>query len=123
MKNARITTRLVLGFGVILLLMIITTLVGITEVRKIDTSLTTINDLNSVKQRFAINFRGSVHDRAIAVRDYILTGSATDHQKLKAEIDRLAAAYSASAKGMSDILAKTPADAEEKKILDDIKRH
>ena len=120
MRNARITTRLVLGFGVILLLMIITTLVGISEVRKIDTSLTTINDLNSVKQRFAINFRGSVHDRAIAVRDYILTGSATDHQKLKAEIDRLAAAYSASAKGMTDILAKTPADAEEKKILDDI---
>ena len=28
-----------------------------------------VNDLNSVKQRYAINFRGSVHDRAISLRE------------------------------------------------------
>jgi methyl-accepting chemotaxis protein len=30
-------------------------------------SLATINEVNSVKQRYSINFRGSVHDRAIAL--------------------------------------------------------
>ena len=39
------------------------------QVRNIDNKLTVINDQNAVKQRFAINFRGSVHDRAIAIRD------------------------------------------------------
>ncbi len=43
------------------------TSIGIVQVNKINASLTTINDVNSVKERYAINFRGSVHDRAIAV--------------------------------------------------------
>lgn len=120
MKNARITTRLILGFGGILLLMIVVTLIGVLEVRKIDHSLTTINDLNSVKQRYAINFRGSVHDRAIAVRDYILTDTATGRQRLKADIDRLTAAYATSAQGMASVLKTSPADAAEQRLLDSI---
>ena len=47
----------------------------------IDTKMTVINDQNSVKQRYAINFRGSVHDRAIAIRDVVLAERASDVQK------------------------------------------
>jgi len=64
--------RLFTGFGTVLLMMLALTMVGIQQVNQIDLSLTEITDVNSVKQRYAINFRGSVHDRAIAIRDLVL---------------------------------------------------
>lgn len=70
--NLRIGQRLALGFLAIIVLMVILTVVGIQRVRSIDQQLTAINEVNSVKQRYAINFRGSVHDRAIALRDVVL---------------------------------------------------
>jgi methyl-accepting chemotaxis protein len=60
--------RLSIGFGFLLLLMLGLTHQSVTQVNDINTDLGHINDVNSVKQRFAINFRGSVHDRAIAIR-------------------------------------------------------
>ena len=53
----------------ILLTMIALTAIGAIRVNKINNALTLINDVDGVKERYAINFRGSVHDRAIAVRD------------------------------------------------------
>lgn len=72
LSNLRIGQRLALGFLAIIVLMVIITVVGIQRVRSIDQQLTAINEVNSVKQRYAINFRGSVHDRAIALRDVVL---------------------------------------------------
>jgi methyl-accepting chemotaxis protein len=67
--------RLAFGFGSVLILMAILAGLAIQRVGQIDNILTRINDVNSVKQRYAINFRGSVHDRAIEVRDVALAGS------------------------------------------------
>ena len=68
-------SRLALGFGVLILLMIALTVLGISRVSSINSGLATIGDVNSVKQRYAINFRGSVHDRAISLRDVTLLES------------------------------------------------
>ena len=35
-------------------------------------TLTAVSEGAALKQRYAINFRGSVHDRAIAIRDAVL---------------------------------------------------
>jgi methyl-accepting chemotaxis protein len=67
--------RLTIGFGGVLVLMAVLAGLAIQRVGQIDTILTHINDVNSVKQRYAINFRGSVHDRAIALRDVVLASS------------------------------------------------
>ena len=67
-----IKARIAFGFAVILVLMAILTVVGISRVNAISNALTIIGDVNSVKQRYAINFRGSVHDRAISLRDVTL---------------------------------------------------
>ena len=64
--------RLTLGFGLVLALMVGITLTGIQKVNFIDRSLQQVTDVNAVKQRYAINFRGSVHDRAIVMRDVAL---------------------------------------------------
>jgi methyl-accepting chemotaxis protein len=112
--------RLILGFGLILSLMIIVTVIGIDKVNQINSNIAVINDVNSVKQRYAINFRGSVHDRAIAVRDVVLV-------ETKAELDAnirlirdLEDFYSSSA-GPLDSLIQQGSSATEKSILAGIK--
>jgi methyl-accepting chemotaxis protein len=79
--------RLALGFGGVLALMALLAGLAIQRVGQIDDILTHINDVNSVKQRYAINFRGSVHDRAIALRDVVLASS-PEASKVHAELIR-----------------------------------
>ncbi|MGM0832329.1 MAG: methyl-accepting chemotaxis protein [Pseudomonadota bacterium] len=71
-----------LGFAVIIALMVAITAIGIQRVNAIDEALTRINDVHGMKQRYAIDFRGSVHDRAIALRDVVglTTNSAVQEQ-------------------------------------------
>ncbi|GIM90302.1 MCP four helix bundle domain-containing protein [Paractinoplanes toevensis] len=96
-------------FFVVVLTMVPLVVAGVVQVRSIDDKLTVINDQNAVKQRFAINFRGSVHDRAIAVRDVVL---ATDDAQIQSEVDliaKLADKYTASEDKMNAIFSN-PAD-------------
>jgi methyl-accepting chemotaxis protein len=79
------------------------TAVGVSRVNEINHRLTVINDLNSVKQRYAINFRGSVHDRAIALRDVVLLRSDTEVQGELDTIEELSAKYADSATKMDQI--------------------
>ncbi|WAT16462.1 methyl-accepting chemotaxis protein [Xanthomonas fragariae] len=119
-SNLRIGQRLALGFLAIIVLMVILTVVGIQRVRSIDQQLTAINEVNSVKQRYAINFRGSVHDRAIALRDVVLMDDPADRHTAEQSIDKLAADYARSAQPLDDMIAAS-SDAKEKAILQQIK--
>jgi methyl-accepting chemotaxis protein len=71
-KSLTIGMRLTAGYGAVFFLMIVLTALAISRVGDIGRVLNHINDVNNVKQRYAINFRGSVHDRAIALRDVVL---------------------------------------------------
>ncbi len=95
MFSSRMTigTRLTLGFGAVLALMMLLTALAVSRVGTIDATLNRINDVNNVKQRHAINFRGSVHDRAIALRDVVLADDAAAARPALAQIDQLAANY------------------------------
>ena len=110
--------RLALGFGLVLTLILVLTGIGIHRVTRIDDGLSTINQVNSVKQRHAINFRGSVHDRAIALRDVVLAEDPTVVANANAMIDRLSADYARSAAPL-DAMVADPAtgDAEEAALL------
>ena len=114
MQSTKISTRLYTGFGLVLLLLIIVTALGINRVQKIDAILTSISDVNNVKQRHAINFRVSVHDRAIALRDVVLASDAAAAKPEIARIETLAANYAQAATPLDQILGngKDVTDAE-----------
>ncbi|WP_295965869.1 methyl-accepting chemotaxis protein [uncultured Xanthomonas sp.] len=116
LSNLRIGQRLALGFLTIIVLMVLLTVVGIQRVHSIDQRLTAINEVNSVKQRYAINFRGSVHDRAIALRDVVLLDDAASRQATGQTIDKLAGDYARAAQPLDALLAVS-SDAQEKTIL------
>ena len=71
-RGVHIRTKVIIGFSVILLLMTCLAAIGVSRAVRISVGLTIINDVNAVKQRYAINLRGSVHDRSIAIRDMVL---------------------------------------------------
>ncbi len=122
LKDAKISTRLKVGFGIVFLLMIATSIIGINEVNRIDTNLTAINDFNSVKQRYAINFRGSVHDRSIAIRDVVLITDMADMKATEDDIQKLADDYVKSAVPLDKMFAeRTDIKQEERDILASIK--
>ncbi|CAN7439740.1 HAMP domain-containing methyl-accepting chemotaxis protein [Neorhizobium sp. LjRoot104] len=120
-KTFGIAFRLAVGFGFLLLLMIGLTFYSTSEVKTIDNNLATVNDVNSVKQRYAINYRGSVHDRAIAIRDVTLVTSETERKEAEALIAKLAASYAENEKRMAEMVG-SPAGAtdREKTILAEI---
>ncbi|MDY7572974.1 methyl-accepting chemotaxis protein [Actimicrobium sp. CCI2.3] len=116
-----VKARIALGFAAILSLIVILSVVGVMRVYKISDSLTTINDVNSVKQRYAINLRGSVHDRAIAIRDVIIA-NVDELPATLAKITQLRADYQKSA-ALLDTMFSTRTDIteEERQILASIK--
>ncbi|QOR39425.1 methyl-accepting chemotaxis protein [Billgrantia diversa] len=109
-----IRTRLVGGFSVVLILIVLLTVIGILQVNRIDRSLTTINDINGVKLRHAIDWRGSVHDRAILLRDMTLVGSSSALAALKRDYQALADDYQLAASGMAEMTREnvTPRERE-----------
>ncbi|MGY1642917.1 methyl-accepting chemotaxis protein [Geodermatophilus sp. SYSU D00703] len=122
-KSLSISRRLTLGFLVVVLSMVGLTGIGVLRVESINDSLTTINDLNAVKQRYAINFRGSVHDRAIALRDVVLSTTPAELQQEVDLIEELAAKYTASAGPMDDLFAvEGNVNADEVAALAEIER-
>ncbi|MBT0570342.1 MCP four helix bundle domain-containing protein [Curvibacter sp. CHRR-16] len=107
--------RLYAGFGVVLAVLVVVTLVAMVKVNTIDTALLANSEENVLIQRYAINFRGSAHDRSIAVRDVVLARSEQDRQREVEHIKQLADFYVQSAKPLEALLAKSGIDP---KLLD-----
>jgi len=104
--------RLSLGFGIILAIMVAIALVAVTKVDTIDSALKATSEVNAPIQRYAINFRGSAHDRSIAIRDVVLSVSVEDRHKEVKTIERLAKFYAESAGPLEKMIAAPDAPAE-----------
>ena len=117
-----VSNKLYAGFGLVIAMMAILTIVGIQRVGFIDKTLEEITDVNSVKQRYAINFRGSVHDRAIAIRDVVLFDDSKAVESVVQDIRELERFYAQSAKPLDQIFAQGEnVTAQERAILQEIK--
>lgn len=118
-KSITIRTKLILSFATVLLLMIGVAAVGVVRVSQIRSGLSIINDVNAVKQRYAINFRGSVHDRSIAIRDVVLAENQPQlRQEALAEIRELEQFYRESAAPLNAIFdERDDIDDDERALL------
>ncbi|PRA15962.1 methyl-accepting chemotaxis protein [Pseudomonas lurida] len=120
-KPVSLAMRIGLGFASTLSLLVLITAVGIQRVGFIDSTLKDVGEKAAVVQRYAINFRGSVHNRAIAIRDAVLVKDEPTLNRHLAEIDQLKRDYQDSAASMDRLFANTAASAEETRLLGDIK--
>jgi len=117
----RLATRIGLGFAAIVSLLVLITAVGIQRVGVIDSTLQDVSDNAAKVQRYAINFRGSVHNRAIAVRDAVLVNNDRDLAFHLAEVSSLEQAYTDSAQPMDQLIGHAGVTREEKELLRAIK--
>ncbi len=120
-EDRSVGARLALGFGVVLALLVALAVLSMVRMRAVDSSLNMINGINSVKQRYAINFRGSVHDRSIALRDVVLQNAPTEVAKVVQRIDGLTKDYADSARPLDELFAREAVLPEEKSALARIK--
>ncbi|MBY0412180.1 MAG: methyl-accepting chemotaxis protein, partial [Burkholderiaceae bacterium] len=113
MKNWKVSHRLMAAFGLVIAILLGMSIYSVFITNGIDEALSANADQNSVIQRAAINFRGSAHDRSIAVRDAVVAPDETTRKKEEATIDRLAAFYLQSGQTLEEALrgtGKVPAE-------------
>lgn len=103
-EHLKLSSKIGLGFGAVIFLMIILVVMGIVQMSFAKSRLQTMNDINAKKQRYAINFRGSVHDRAISVRDVVLLDDEARLQVALDDIKRLEDFYNAASANMNEML-------------------
>ncbi|WP_426100960.1 methyl-accepting chemotaxis protein [Pseudomonas sp. PSPC3-3] len=120
-KTLSLATRIGLSFTAILALLIVITAIGIQRVAFIDSTLVDVSENAAKVQRYAINFRGSVHNRAIAIRDAVLVTTDLDLEKHLSEVTTLEKAYSDSAAPMDQLFKGVSVTAEEVRLLSAIK--
>ena len=104
MQTWKISHRLMAGFGLVVLVLLGMSVFSVLTARGIDGALTANATQNAVIQRAAINFRGSAHDRSIAVRDVVLAPTEEARKKEVEAIARLADFYAKSAAQLDDVL-------------------
>ena len=116
-KNLSLAARIGLGFAAIVSLLILITAIGIQRVWFIDATLEEVSENAAKVQRYAIDFRGSVHNRAIAIRDAVLVSNNRDMNAHLAEVTRLERDYSKAAALMDKLYQSPNVSAQELTLL------
>ncbi|MGL4482355.1 MAG: methyl-accepting chemotaxis protein [Lactococcus garvieae] len=89
----RIKLKILLSLSFLIFIMVFISVVGMFKISKANDSLVMFSDNSAVEQRFAINMRGSVHDRAITLRDLVLVRQVDAVNKNKKIIEELSLEY------------------------------
>lgn len=122
LKNLGISAKLYLSFSFIIIIMLLVAFFSIAKVNFLDNALRITTDRNALISRQAINYRGSVHDRSILVRDVLLINNdRTDLEQTLAKIRKLEEDYDRADKVLIDILNRV-GDANEKAMYEDISK-
>ncbi|MDL0109063.1 methyl-accepting chemotaxis protein [Campylobacter felis] len=120
LKNLGISAKLYLSFSFIIVIMLLVAFFSMAKVNFLDDALRMTTDRNALISRQAINYRGSVHDRSILVRDVLLINNdRADLEQTLAEIRKLEEDYDRADKVLIDILNRV-GDANEKAMYEDI---
>ncbi len=127
MKNAfkqmSIFTIIGVGYGILVLIILGISILSINRISFIDRNLNEINEVNSAKQRVTIDYRGSVHDRSISIRDVVFAENKAELNKYLDEIRLREEAYEKAKSNMEALfISKNMLTDKEKSILDKINK-
>jgi methyl-accepting chemotaxis protein len=120
LSNKTVGTRLGLGFGVVLVLLVIMAVLGIYRMAQIQDRLEKVVNVNNVETRLVIDMRAIVKDRTVALRNLSLL---TDADDMKPELDRIkdqTAKYSEAEQKLSSMFDKGASE-QERTLLATIK--
>ncbi|AVS78149.1 methyl-accepting chemotaxis protein [Paracidovorax avenae] len=117
-----VARRLAVAFGIVVGLLVVVAAIALVKVQAIDRALAANGSEHVPIQRYAINFRGSAHDRSIAVRDVVLAATPQDREREVAVIASLAAFYAQSAGPLERIIRSPGAGPELAPLYADIQR-
>ncbi len=96
-RNLTVAEALAMGFGFLMATLVVVAVAAISKVRRIYDALRANSEEYTSIQRYAINFRGSAHDRSIATRNVVPAANAADRQAAVDTMQRLARFYAESA--------------------------
>ena len=117
-RQISIFTIIGAGYGVLVIMILGISILSINRITFIENNLHEINAVNSPKQRVAINYRGSVHNRSISIRDVVFANNQADLDTYLKEIKYEEDFYIAAKNKMqSDFIDKNMLTKEEQDIL------
>ena len=100
--------RLAIGYGAVILLMIALAVLAAARAGQIEQLLFRIDEVSGIKQRYAVELRSSVRDRAIAVRDVVLAPDAAAAAAPIGRLQTLADAYARAASPLDALFHELP---------------
>ncbi|MES2115929.1 MAG: methyl-accepting chemotaxis protein [Pseudomonadota bacterium] len=122
LRNMGVAKRLGLGFGVVSLLLMAIIGLALSSMSQIQQRLDDITKVNDVETRLASAMDLTVTERALALRNLILLKEA---KEVQVEVDRIAEQakkYGAAQDKLGQMFALAGTSAEEKDLLDQIRR-
>ncbi len=109
------------GYGVLVIIILGISMLSINRINFIENNLSEINNVNSAKQRVTIDYRGSVHNRSISIRDVVLADNQKQLEEYLNEIQFEERFYIDAKNRMREFfINKNMLTSEEKAILDKI---
>lgn len=114
-KNLKVSHQLAIGFGLLLFVIACITGLSIERIIRIEQTLKTVSNVNNAKSQQAINYRGSVHDRAILVRDVVYAESNDIAQQHIRHIEQLTQDYNAAKVRLQALFNQYPAKSNAEK--------
>ena len=120
-KGLSISAKLYLGFTCMIAIIVAVAGFSVLRIMFLDETLQTATNINSVISRQAINFRGSVHDRSILIRDAaIISNDPADLDKTLQDIRKLEEDYDKADVEFAKFIQNGMLNSQEKAMYDDI---
>ncbi|MFZ6750863.1 methyl-accepting chemotaxis protein [Undibacterium sp. Ren11W] len=120
--NVKVSTRLTLGFGLVLLLLLTVLLLGINRMAQMQNRMEEIANINNVESKLASSMYLTITERALALRNLILL---SDEAEIQIEVNRIKAQAKkyeeAEAKLASMVAADANSSREQVGLLEQIK--
>ncbi|NPT53644.1 methyl-accepting chemotaxis protein [Paraburkholderia elongata] len=122
MAQINVSTRLALGFGTVLMLLVTTSLMGMAGVASIRGKLDDIVQVHDAETGFATNLRGAVNGIAISIRNMALLTDEKEVANEQASIKRQEAVYAENYQALGRMFSASPlTTGDERRLLAQLK--